>query len=103
MKLKINAENQQFTFTNITVNTKASLEESPIDIMNTIIHSQPMNSNLNETTETDSNSTLLVDGPLFSSHTVNTLSPIDLENKNKINNNNNNREVFNDTFNNTTI
>ena len=40
--------------------------------METIIHSQQLESRLNKTTETDFNSTLLDDETLFSSHTVNT-------------------------------
>ena len=52
--------------------------------MDTIIHSQPSESRINETTETDFNSTLLDDGTLFSSHTVNTL--IDLEDNDQNNN-----------------
>ena len=43
-----------------------------------------MDSNLNGPLETDFNSTLQDDGKLFSSHTVNTLSLIDLDN-NKLN------------------
>ena len=53
-----------FTCTNITENTNTSVEVSPIEKMETIIHF---------------NSTLLDDGTLFSSHTVNTL--IDREDK----------------------
>ena len=70
--------------------------------MDTIIQSQPMKSILNESTETDFNSTLLDDGTLFSSHTVKTISLTDLENNNN-NINNNNHEVINDTANNTII
>ena len=50
--------------------------------METIIHSQP--SRMNETTETEFNSTRLDDETLFSSHSVNTL--IDLEDKDQNNN-----------------
>ena len=64
-----------------------------------------MDSKLNETTETDFNSTLPDVGTLFASHTINTLSVIDLDKnnykKNNNNNNNNNKEVINDTFHNT--
>ena len=52
--------------------------------METIIHSQQSESRINETTETDFNSTLLDDGTLFSSHTVNTL--IDFEDNHQNNN-----------------
>ena len=73
---------------------KTSLEESPTDHnMETLIHSQPMDSKLNETTETDFNSTLLDDGTLSSSHTVNTPSLIDytkIKNTNQNNNGNSN-------------
>ena len=41
--------------------------------METIIHSQQSESRINETTELDFNSTLLDDGTLFSSHTVNAI------------------------------
>ena len=44
---------------------------------------------MNETTETDFNSSLLDDGTLFSSHTVNTL--VDLEDNDQNNNQNNNK------------
>ena len=50
---------------------------------------------MNETTETDFNSTLLDDGTLFSSHRVNTL--IDLEDNNpnnNANNNHNNKNIY---------
>ena len=69
--------------------------------MDTIIHSQPMHSNLIETTETDFNSTKLDDGTQFLSHTTNTWSLIDSE-KN-IYNNNNYRNEYIDTTNNTNI
>ena len=52
--------------------------------METIFHSQQLESRINDTTETDFNSTLLDDGTLFSSHTVNTL--IDLEDDDQNNN-----------------
>ena len=73
-----------FTSTNITEKTNTSLEVSPIENMETIIHSQPLESRINETKETDFNSTHLDDGTLFSSHTVNTL--IDLEDNDQNNN-----------------
>ena len=94
------AETQPFTCTNITENTNISREVSRIENMDTIIHSQQSESRLNETTETDSNSTLLDDGTLFSSHTVSTL--IDLGNNdlnNNQNNNNNNNSATNITNN----
>ena len=52
--------------------------------MDTTIHSQQSDNRMNETTETEFNSTLLDDGTLFSSHTVNTL--IDLEDNEQNNN-----------------
>ena len=79
-----NAETKPFTCTNIIEYTNNSLEVSPIENMETIIHSRQSESRINETTETDFNSTLLDDGTLFSSHTVNTL--IDLEDNNQNNN-----------------
>ena len=96
-----NAENQAFTFTNITENTNTSLGVSPNEHdMDTIVHSQPMDSNLNGTTETDFNFRLLDDAPLFSSHTINTLPMIDLENNN--NNDYNNNDIYYGNTNNTT-
>ena len=66
-----------------------------MDNMDTIIHSQQLESRMNETTETDFNSTLLDDGKLFSSHTVNTL--VDLgdndQNNNQNNDDNNNQNT----------
>ena len=79
-----NAETQPFTCTNIIENENNSLEVSPIEKMETIIQSQQSESRINETTETDLNSTLLDDGTLCSSHTVNTL--IDLEDNDQNNN-----------------
>ena len=76
----INAKNQPFSSTNIPENINASLEASPIENMDIIILSQPMENNLNETTETYFNCTLLDDGTIFSSHTVNTPSIIGLDN-----------------------
>ena len=57
--------------------------------MDTIVHSQPPEIRMNETTETDFNSTLVDDGTLFSSHKVNTLIDLEDNNKNKNQNNNN--------------
>ena len=74
--------------TNIPKNTNTSLEASPLENMDTIVHSQQTDTRLNETTKTDFNSILLDDGTLFSSHTVNTL--IHLENNDQNNNQNNN-------------
>ena len=70
--------------------------------MDTIIHSQPTDTCINETAETDFNSTLLDDGTLFSSHTANTLIDLDDNGQNN-NHNNNNNNVTNDTTNNTNI
>ena len=66
--------------------------------MDTIINSHP-DTHLNETTETDFNSTLLDDGTLFSSHAVNTI--IDLESNDQNNEHNNNNNVTNNTTDNT--
>ena len=44
------------------------------------MHSAPMDTNQNESTETDFNSNLLDDGTLFSSHTINTLKSLITEN-----------------------
>ena len=60
-----------------------------------------MNSNINKTTETDFFPHNQTTGTLFSSHTVKTLSLIDLEKFNNNNYNNNNHEIINDTTNNT--
>ena len=80
--LPYNAQNQPFTCTDIPENTNISLESSPIENMDAIIHSKPTDTYTNETTETDFNYTLLDDGTLFSSHTVNTL--IDLKDHGQI-------------------
>ena len=70
--------------------------------MDTIIHSQPTGTCINETAETDFNSTLLDDGTIFSSHKVNTfIDPEDNGQNNHHSNNNNN--AANDTTNNTNI
>ena len=79
------AENQPFTSTSIKENTNTSFEVLPTEQnMDTIVHSQPMDSHLSETTEPDFVSTLLDDRTVFSSHTVNTLLLIDLEKVTKI-------------------
>ena len=72
-----NAKNQLFTYTNISGNTKTSLEASPIENIDTIVSSQPTDTCINKTTETNLNSTMLDDVTLFSSHTVNTLNDIE--------------------------
>ena len=70
--------------------------------MDTIIHTQPTDTCINETTETDFNSTPLDDGTLFSTHTVTTL--IDLDDNGQTNNQpNDNNHVTNDTSNNKII
>ena len=93
-----NAETHPFTCTNIPENTNISLEASPIENMDTLIQPQQPEKNMNETVDTDFNSTLLDDGTLFSSHTVNTL--IDLEendpDKNQKNNNHTNNNSTTD-------
>ena len=59
-------KNPSFTFINFTDNTNTSLEASPKQQkMDTIVHSQPMECNSNETTETDFNLALQDDGTLF--------------------------------------
>ena len=68
--------------------------------MDTIIHSQQSENRMHETTETDFNSSLLDDGTLFSSHTVNTL--IDLGDNDQNNNQNNNNNNNNNSTANTT-
>ena len=55
--------------------------------MDAIIHSQQLESRINETTETDFKSTLLDDGALFSSHTVNTLVELEDNDQNNYRNN----------------
>ena len=83
-----NPETQPIICTNFTEITNTSLEVSPSENMDTIIQSQQSGSRINETTETDFHSTLLDDGTVFSSHTVNTL--IDLGDNDQNNNQNNN-------------
>ena len=78
-----------------------SLEASPIDTIDNIVHSQPTDTYVNETTQTDFNSTLLDDGTLFSLHTVNTL--FDLEDHGQNTTRNNNTSIANETTNNTNI
>ena len=95
-----NSQNQSFTCTKIPENSSTSLEASPIENMDTIIHSQPTDTCINETT--DFISTLLDEGTLFSSHTVKTL--IDLDDNGQNNNQTNDtNHVTNDITNNTNI
>ena len=96
-----NAETQPFTCTNISENTNTSLEVSPIENMDRLIHFQQSENRKNETTETDFISTLLDDGTLFSSHTVNTL--IDLEDNDRNKNQNNNNNTYNNSTATTTV
>ena len=91
-----NAEIQPFSCTNNPENTNTSLEASSIENTDTLINPQHTDTRMNETTETDFNSTFLDDGTLFSSHTVNTL--IDLEGNDK-----NNNFINNNDFNNNNI
>ena len=67
--------------------------------MDTIIHSQQTDTRLNETTETDFNSTLLDDGTFFASHRVNALIDLESNDQNK-NQKDNNKNVTNNTTNN---
>ena len=46
---KYKAENEPFTLTNLPENTNTSLEASPIENMDTIIHSQPTDTCINKT------------------------------------------------------
>ena len=62
-----NAETQPFFCTNIPENTNTSLEVLLIENMDTLIHSQQSKIRMNETTETDFNSTLL-ENTLFITH-----------------------------------
>ena len=68
--------------------------------MDTIDHSQTTDNCINETTETDFNSTLLDDGTLFSSDAVNTLNELEGNGQKNYQANDNNH-VNNDTTNNT--
>ena len=54
-------QNQPFTFTKIQGDTITSLEASPTDNIDTIVHSRPMDANLDETTEFNFSSTLFND------------------------------------------
>ena len=78
-------ENQPIAFIKTTeVKTKKSLEVSPTEQnLDTIIRSQQMDNNPNETSEAGFISTLSDGGTLFSSHTTNNLSQKRLENNNK--------------------
>ena len=96
-----NAEIQPFTCFNIPENTINSLEASPIGNMDTLIHPQKLETRKNETTETYFNSTLLDDGTLFPSHTVNTLIVLQYNDQNNNQNNNNNNTNNDSTTNNT--
>ena len=58
---------------------------------------------MNETTETDFNATLLDDGTLFSSHTVNTLIDLGDNDQNNNQNNNNNDNSTTNTHDSTLI
>ena len=98
--INYNPETEPFTCTQTPENTNTSLEVSPIENMDTIIHSQQSENHLNKTTETDFNSTLLDDGTIFSSHTVNTL--IDLGDNDQNNNQSNNNNTNNNSTTNTT-
>ena len=98
-----NAENQLFTCTNISENTNTSLEASPMENLDTIVHSQPTDIYINETIETDFNATLLVDGTLFSLHTVKTLINLEDHGQNITRNKNNNYNIADETTNNTNI
>ena len=96
-----NAENQPFTCTDIPKFKNISLGASPIENMDAIVHSQPTDTYTKETTETEFNSTLLDDGTLLSSHTVN--SSIDLEDHGQNTTRNNNTTTAKETTNNTNI
>ena len=65
-----------------------SLEASPIENLDALVHSKPTDTFINETTETDFNSTLLDNGTLVSSHTVNTLIALEDHSQNTTRNNN---------------
>ena len=68
--------------------------------MDALIHPQYSENRVNETPETDFNSTLLDDGTLFSSHTMNILIELDDNDQNN-NQNNNNHTNKNPTTDNT--
>ena len=85
----------------LTINHHNIEIKNYIIILKIIIQSQPV-TRLIETTDTDFNSTLLDDGTLFSSHTVNTLIHLKVMSKNN-NQKNKNNNVFNNTTDNTHI
>ena len=97
---KYNAKTSPFTFTNNSEKVNTSLETSPLENMETIVHSQQTDTHINETTETDFNSTLLDDGTLFSSHAVNTLIDLESNDHQTINNNNITQTTIDNTGNN---
>ena len=68
--------------------------------MDTLNDSQHTDTCINETAETDFNSTLLDDATLFSSHAVNTLFDFE-DNGQATHHNTKNNNSFNDTTNNT--
>ena len=94
-----NAETQPFTFTNNSENANTSPETSALENMETIVHSQQTDTYINETTDTDFNSTILYDGTLFSSHAVNTLIEIDSNDHQITNNNNTTQNTINNAGN----
>ena len=99
-----NAENHFCACKILPKNTNTSLEASPIENIDTITNSQPIDTCINETTETDFSSTLLDDRTFFSSHIVNTLIDFDDNSENNNHNKNkNNNSVANDTTDNTNI
>ena len=55
---------------NTTEKTNMSLEAPPVENLDTIVHSHSTDTYINETTDTDFNSTILDDGKLFWSHTL---------------------------------
>ena len=70
--------------------------------MVTLIHPQQSDTRMNETTETGFNSTLLDNGTLFSSHTVNTLNDLEDNDQNNNHKNNNSNNNINNATTNTT-
>ena len=80
-----NEETHPFTCTKISENTNTSLEASPTENMDTIVHNPPPDNRMNETLEKDFNSTLLDDGTIFSSHAVNTVIILEENNNNNTN------------------
>ena len=81
--------------------SRKSLEASAIKNMDAIVHSQPTDTHTNKNTEKDINSTLLDDGTICSSHTVNAL--IDLEDHGQNATRNDNTTTVKETTNNTNI